>query len=413
METKIETRSRSRSKTPGLEAMEKGASAKKDPSVSVIVEEEIPSSQEPKAIGRPKKSRKSKIVTSDYSSDDVSPSPDSSRASLKSIKKAEKEMAKDKVTSTTTVVSSTTKIITSTTGTEEIVSRVEQSTSQTTQVTDETVKEPKANETQNIFGSMFNAIKTSTPIQLMKRSKRTAVNIDPAVAQAHPAYKEYKEAGEYWNKYPKTDYTYSELSPHRREIAQGFVAMPNMSRKSLEKFEHRVESMIQKNPAQESFIRQRFLSKSYTQPKYSADLQYDSADELDMSDFNKKTVIHKESFISRFFLFIINTFYACSYKVKSLFYRKERNLYAPTPIALQQKRGEYDLDIKIEFQICGLSILLLFKFKILILIKSLINLEKSEEANFNNKRIVFLIKFHRFDWPLLRLSCLCFPKNHQ
>lgn len=23
----------------------------------------------------------------------------------------------------------------------------------------------------------------------------------------------YKDAGEYWNKYPKTDYTYSELSP--------------------------------------------------------------------------------------------------------------------------------------------------------------------------------------------------------
>lgn len=51
---------------------------------------------------------------------------------------------------------------------------------------------------------------------------------------------EYKESGEYWNKTPKTDYTYSELSPHRREISNGVVAMPNMSRKSLSKFQYRV-----------------------------------------------------------------------------------------------------------------------------------------------------------------------------
>ncbi len=273
-------------------------------------------------------------MTSDYSSDDVSPTPDSSRVSAKVAKKTDKEVKeKSVVSSTTTVVTSTTKIVTSTTDAEEVVS------SQTTKASDETIKE----QTQNIFGSMFNAIKTSTPIQLIKKSRRTVVTVDPAVAKDHPAYKEYKEAGEYWNKYPKTDYTYSELSPHRREIVDGFVAMPNMSRRSLEKFENRVENMIQKNPTQESFIRQRFLSRSYTQPKYSADLQYDSTDEVDLSEFNRKTVVKKDSLVARFFLFIINAFYACCYGVKRIFYRKEQNLYAATPIVKQQQRGNLDI----------------------------------------------------------------------
>ncbi|GLV32936.1 klaroid [Carabus blaptoides fortunei] len=43
----------------------------------------------------------------------------------------------------------------------------------------------------------------------------------------------YKEAGEYWNKFPKTDYTYSVHSKDRVELAPGVIAMPNMSRRSL------------------------------------------------------------------------------------------------------------------------------------------------------------------------------------
>ncbi|XP_051157448.1 uncharacterized protein LOC127279253 isoform X2 [Leptopilina boulardi] len=47
------------------------------------------------------------------------------------------------------------------------------------------------------------------------------------------AYEIYKKAGEWWNVYPKTDYTYSRASQCRYEIAPGILAMPNMSRRSI------------------------------------------------------------------------------------------------------------------------------------------------------------------------------------
>ncbi|XP_071443509.1 klaroid protein-like [Hetaerina americana] len=47
------------------------------------------------------------------------------------------------------------------------------------------------------------------------------------------AFQLYKRSGDWWNVFPKTDYTYSEYSPHRKEIAPGIVNMPNMSRLGL------------------------------------------------------------------------------------------------------------------------------------------------------------------------------------
>ncbi|XP_033218747.1 uncharacterized protein LOC117174105 isoform X2 [Belonocnema kinseyi] len=47
------------------------------------------------------------------------------------------------------------------------------------------------------------------------------------------AYEIYKKAGEWWNVFPKTDYTYSRTSQCRYEIAPGVLAMPNMSRRSI------------------------------------------------------------------------------------------------------------------------------------------------------------------------------------
>ncbi|CAH1999316.1 unnamed protein product [Acanthoscelides obtectus] len=43
----------------------------------------------------------------------------------------------------------------------------------------------------------------------------------------------YKKSGRYWDIYPKTDWTYSQHSKDRVELAPGVVAMPNMSRKTI------------------------------------------------------------------------------------------------------------------------------------------------------------------------------------
>lgn len=89
------------------------------------------------------------------------------------------------------------------------------------------------------------------------------------------------------SKYPKTDYTYSRLSPHRRELAPGIIAMPNMSRRSLEGHHERVHVMAEKaSPGFASYIRQRYLRATTTTSKRHAttaaqQLAYDSHDETD------------------------------------------------------------------------------------------------------------------------------------
>lgn len=200
---------------------------------------------------------------------------------------------------------------------------------------------------QSYFNNIFNAIKTSTPILNNKRSQRvssevTSSNINIA---EHPAYKEYKEAGEYWNKFPKTDYTYSELSPHRRELKDGIVAMPNMSRRSIEKYQNRVEVMIQNNPTEESFLRRKFLSTTNNSfQKRSADLQYDSADEVDVSELRRQLQDRRkpsDNIINRFFLSIVSyittAYYDTRYRLTRVFYRRNDH-YSYTPI--QKRKGK-------------------------------------------------------------------------
>ncbi|XP_037945983.1 uncharacterized protein LOC119678297 isoform X2 [Teleopsis dalmanni] len=88
---------------------------------------------------------------------------------------------------------------------------------------------------QNDLNSQFeitcklaeNSLKNKSVSSIFNES---AINTD---LSAHPAYLEYKLAGEYWEKTPKTDYTYSYLSPHRRPLTNGYVGMPNMSRRSI------------------------------------------------------------------------------------------------------------------------------------------------------------------------------------
>lgn len=47
------------------------------------------------------------------------------------------------------------------------------------------------------------------------------------------AYEIYKSVEDYWNVFPKTDYTYSRSSTDRKEISPGVINPPNMSRRSL------------------------------------------------------------------------------------------------------------------------------------------------------------------------------------
>ncbi|XP_067631722.1 klaroid protein isoform X2 [Eurosta solidaginis] len=98
----------------------------------------------------------------------------------------------------------------------------------------------------------------------------------------HIAYLEYKRAGEYWNTTPKTDYTYSEHSPYRRELAPGVIAMPNMSRHGLKNHSDRINYMIERDPAQEEFIRRRYETSRFAQNRKDTErLTYDSGDEVD------------------------------------------------------------------------------------------------------------------------------------
>ena len=116
--------------------------------------------------------------------------------------------------------------------------------------------------------------------------------------------------------------------------------MPNMSRKSLDKYQTRVETMIHANPDQESFLRRRFLS-NFTSNRSSAgmDLNYDSQDEVDLSEFDRKWKRRENPGVLRtFFMTLINYVYTSIYKVKSVFTRNDQYLYS-TP-SKNQRIGE-------------------------------------------------------------------------
>jgi hypothetical protein len=315
----VETRRRSRSKTPGILSQENGDSkSKKIPIISLIEEEDdVIDSQASQQSTRPKRQRRSKPAA-----ENENQSPKDSQKSTKSPKvingSGEGSQQGTKITTVTTVT--------------------------TTETRTNGGGQTEEAENQSIFNSIFTAIKTSTPIMSSKKSKRRTevVTKDVNVAD-HPAYKEYKEAGEYWNKYPKTDYTYSELSPHRRELSNGIVAMPNMSRKSLDNHQNRVEMMIHQNPLDESYLRKKFLNTNTSYQKRSADLLYDSADEVDLTEFRAKLRARRNRnpkyLVQSFFLSIVNFFSSIYYRAKNVFVKSS---YQPvyTPVRRSYQKGE-------------------------------------------------------------------------
>lgn len=67
-----------------------------------------------------------------------------------------------------------------------------------------------------------------------------------------------------------------------------------MSRKSLENHHERINYMIERNPAEEEFIRRRYESSRFSQNQRAAQkLAYDSGDEVDQYDsYTKKKTIY-------------------------------------------------------------------------------------------------------------------------
>lgn len=160
---------------------------------------------------------------------------------------------------------------------------------------------PRANKAAPVNDSSFTNGSTNT----------TAIMAVPGL-EDHAAFKEYKDAGEYWNKFPKTDYTYSKLSQHRREIKPGVIAMPNMSRRSLEHHSERVAAMIRRDPAQESFFRSRYEALTALRKRSAVDSYYDSQDETDLS-FGINTSRTTRSFFRRVVTTITSFFSAIFY----------------------------------------------------------------------------------------------------
>lgn len=118
-----------------------------------------------------------------------------------------------------------------------------------------------------------------------------------------------------------------------------------MSRRSLENHHGRVHTMIQSNPTEESFLRSKFLSTNYTFQKRSADLQYDSADEVDVSDLRRSLQVRRKpenNIIGRFFLMVINYMYNFSSSVKRTFTGSNQR-YTYTPI--RKQHGKHDKSV--------------------------------------------------------------------
>lgn len=116
------------------------------------------------------------------------------------------------------------------------------------------------------------------------------------------------------------------MSPCRREIVPGVIAMPNMSRRSLEKHDNRVKGMVHDNPQYEQYIRARYQKNLFASAK--RDLVYDSADEADLSQFDRKTtVVTNNGIVKRFFLAIVTFFYSSVHSVSRIFNKSDHDLY--------------------------------------------------------------------------------------
>lgn len=234
------------------------------------------------------------------------------------------------LTKTTTIITS--KTVKSSSGEQLLNEKQHQSqtvTKSSSAATTRSTREANQNES-NLLLEQNAKLKTSTPRVNKDASNNSSFNNSSSITNGtnledHVAFKEYKDAGEYWNKFPKTDYTYSKLSQHRREIKPGVIAMPNMSRRSLEHHQSRVNDMIRRDPAQESYFRSRYEALTSLRKRHAADSYYDSQDETDISfGLNGgRSFTDSRSFIRRLIIVITTFFSSTYYRVTSIFRREQ------------------------------------------------------------------------------------------
>ncbi|XP_044759449.1 sun domain-containing protein 1-like isoform X2 [Coccinella septempunctata] len=74
----------------------------------------------------------------------------------------------------------------------------------------------------------------------------------------------YRKAKQYWEEYPKTDWTYSPFSKDRVEIAPGVVAMPNMSRRHISSYNKYTNTNTYSASSPSSFLRTRQILETNT-----------------------------------------------------------------------------------------------------------------------------------------------------
>ncbi|XP_039952978.1 uncharacterized protein LOC120769974 isoform X1 [Bactrocera tryoni] len=309
----IETRRRSRSKTPFLRsscdhencehAGEEGHThhhqqKKKVPNVQTIVEETV---EVASSILPAKQTQKSK--TSDYSSEDTSPESKSKKTSI-SINEESSQKSKQMSSSSTNRTSTTTTSTTVVTKRKRVAASTpkaienylqESFASQFTGGTGVEAARQSYNEiTQNALNTEFErslrrAEAAGSNNSSINKSYSNILSSSNGDLSDHIAYLEYKRAGEYWNTTPKTDYTYSKHSSFRRELAPGIVAMPNMSRLGLRTHNERINHMTKQ-------------------------LTYDSGDEIDYQldgyrkrQYNRYMQEQEQSWYTRIITTIVTT----------------------------------------------------------------------------------------------------------
>lgn len=240
------------------------------------------------------------------------------------------------VTKTTTVITS--KTVKNSSGEHLLNEKQHQSQTVTKSSSSATTRSREANQNEsNLLLEQNAKLKTSTPRANKDASANNSNNssfnnisiTNGTNLEDHAAFKEYKEAGEYWNKFPKTDYTYSKLSQQRREIKPGVIAMPNMSRRSLEHHQTRVNDMIRRDPAQESFFRSRYEALTTLRKRRAAENYYDSQDETDLSfGLNgSRSYVDTRSFFRRVITVITTFFSTIYYRTTTIFRREQPNVY--------------------------------------------------------------------------------------